>query len=375
MCGEFKKSRCPLTGKKKCPTPPTCEPLDLQHSSDPEFILASEEVVYNHWDPLHRYVYTTPERCEADYVEWTANIPEITCNCKLKWAELVAANPPDFSSHAAFFKWGVDRHNDVNEHLLKPRITIGEARHLHDYPIWCDVEEDIKPPTSDKLIITIAIGRKFQEILELSRPYLQAYAKKCGADYVELTNPTQGWWGLEKFRVKAFQKYYERIAFLDSDLLVRPNCPNLFDIVEPHRIGMHNDSMYNIAGVSANIIGNQTWLGGGRAALLNSQGVYLKSYIEPVCQNSGVVVFSKHHDIWNGMTKPFPRSHCDEQFWVERQAQKYSIQQLTYHFNTQYWFGHGQFQKLKPSAYIIHFSGVPGNKLKLMKDELSTWKE
>jgi hypothetical protein len=233
-------------------------------------------------------------------------------------------------------------------------------------PVWIPTTETIPTPTSKRLIITIAVGDKYGEILELSRPLMEAYAKKCGADFVALTNATQRWWGLEKFRVKQFQKHYDRTIFFDADLLIKPETPDLFEIVDPARIGIHNDNPYNPGG-------NEAWLTSERSALLNSQGVQLADYSEPVCQNTGVVVCSRGHDIWNGMKKPFPMKHCDEQFWIEHQAQRYPIQQLTYKFNNQFWFGE-RFRAQNPSSFIIHFSGCAGrDRLGMMKDELKLW--
>jgi len=88
-------------------------------------------ILPNHWDKLHRYVYTTPEKAEADYLLWQSSIPNINCNCMKSWLELTTKYPPDFSSAEAFFLWGVDRHNDVNVKLGKPILSIKEAYQIH----------------------------------------------------------------------------------------------------------------------------------------------------------------------------------------------------------------------------------------------------
>jgi hypothetical protein len=54
--------------------------------------------------------------------------------------------------------------------------------------IWYPVDEKIQKPTKPNLVITIAIGDKFQELLSISRPLMEAYAAKCNADFVVLEN-------------------------------------------------------------------------------------------------------------------------------------------------------------------------------------------
>jgi hypothetical protein len=325
----------------------------------------------DHWNELHRYVFTTPESCEAFYIDWTIRIPNLGCDCMAHWSELTSIKPPDFSSSKAFFEWGWARHNDVNQRLHAVDgnhlpFSLDDAYAMHYPAVWVDVQEDEHPITSDRLVITLATGDYYQSILDVSRPTIRAYAQKIGADYIELTNKTQTWWGLEKFRVGHFSKQYDRTLYIDADCLVKPGTPDLFEVVSPDRIGFHNDNPYNPGG-------SELWLTSERSALLNSQGVSLRDYGEPVCQNTGVIVMSRHHDIWKGMQKPFPKKHCDEQFWIEYQAQQYPIQQLSYRFNNQYWFG-DRFWNQCPGSYIIHFAACPrDNRLELMRKEISSW--
>jgi hypothetical protein len=107
--------------------------------SNPKQVTQTEPVVTaipitffsDHWDELHRYVYTTPEKAEVDHLEWMTRIPNAKCSCLAEWKRLIALHPPDFSSARAFFEWGVDRHNDVNVLLGKPIFTLKEALQKH----------------------------------------------------------------------------------------------------------------------------------------------------------------------------------------------------------------------------------------------------
>lgn len=76
------------------------------------------------WRELHSY---RPDHWDAEVAErwfkaWLAKVPTYGCACNEHFRSLIAepGKEPDFSSQAAFFRWGVDRHNDVNERLGKP---------------------------------------------------------------------------------------------------------------------------------------------------------------------------------------------------------------------------------------------------------------
>ncbi len=351
MCGQSKDGVCFVTKEADCPTPATSVLPDVIAPVD---------------------ILTEPKVQPVRSLEWPTLVKRIA-NRKVSSDRGVGDTLERLFSYV-----GGRQFKRVME-MLSVECGCGDRQtwlnNAYPYPpVWQPTVETIPKPTSDRLVITIAVGEKYSNILNVSQPLMEAYAKKCNADFIALTNETQRWWGLEKFRVKAFQEHYERILFLDADVLIKPETPDLFEIVDPQRVGMHNDNPYN-PGHPGMEVGNEGWLRAGRSGLLNSQGVFLSSYDEPVCFNSGVVVCSKHHDIWNGMTKPFPQHHCDEQFWIEYQAQRYPIQQLTYRFNNQYWFGE-RFRKQCPVSHIIHFAGCAGlDRLALMKQELKHWTE
>lgn len=323
----------------------------------------------NHWNKLHRYRLDPWDSQQAKefYIGWQKSIPNYGCSCSSDWATLEKKHPPVFDTYDEFFYWGVDRHNDVNKRLGKLQMDHASAYEMHrNLPVWQPVDEPTIYPTSTKLVITIAIGKLYQQILDVSRPTIRAYADKIGADYIELTNETQRWPLLEKFRVGHYTNEYDRTLFVDADCLIKPTTPDLFEIVPEDRIAMINDYHRNPYGDT------DQWMVENRKPLLNSQGVFLPRYDEPVVYNTGVVVCSLHHDIWNGMKKTFPMEHCDEQYWIEYQALKYPIYNLHQRFNNQFWYP--KWSEACKDAYIIHYSGAPNAKrVTMMQEELAKW--
>lgn len=87
-----------------------------------------------------------------------------------------------------------------------------------------------------RLILTIAVGPAFQEIAALTHPLIGAYARQVGADFVSINTATS-LPHLEKFRMADFLGRYDRVLFIDTDIVITGNCPDLFSIVPDGAFG------------------------------------------------------------------------------------------------------------------------------------------
>ncbi len=220
---------------------------------------------------------------------------------------------------------------------------------LIPYAAWIPTTEHISPH-KPRLVITIAIGEAFAKLLELTGPILQRYAADCEADFVALTNTTQQWWGLEKFRIQQFAQAYERTLYVDADVILRDSAPNLFEFVKPGRVAMHDDWLH---------LPSYDWLFAERKAILESQNQPM-DFLETTW-NTGLVLCDREHaSIWDPPTKPFLRSHCAEQLWIENNARQFAFFRLPTELNTQYWMP--RFDELLPKAKIVHLANCPNDK-------------
>ncbi len=95
-------------------------------------------------------------------------------------------------------------------------------------------------------VITIAMGERYQKMGEITHPLMAAYAKKIGADFIildkqKISQTTPHW---EKFQLLDFLEQYDRILFLDTDIFIKKNCPNIFDVVPYAQIGIFNEAPF-----------------------------------------------------------------------------------------------------------------------------------
>lgn len=89
---------------------------------------------------------------------------------------------------------------------------------------------DILPDKhSDLAICVIPANREAAAQLEVTRENIILYANRCGADYIELTGDKAPEWPMSnKYRLKQVIEKYERTLYLDCDVVVKPDAPNIF---------------------------------------------------------------------------------------------------------------------------------------------------
>lgn len=103
---------------------PLMSEIETQLPKEPESIATV-------WANLHTHQYTTPQAAIEFFANWQLTIPDFGCPCREHWAGIVREYPPDFSHAKAFFLWGVDAHNKVNDKLGKPIFSHEEAFNLY----------------------------------------------------------------------------------------------------------------------------------------------------------------------------------------------------------------------------------------------------
>jgi hypothetical protein len=179
---------------------------------------------------------------------------------------------------------------------------------------------------------------------------MRRYAERIGADFVAITDKTQPWAPLEKFRCREILEHYDSIVFLDADVVVHPHAPDL----KVDGVAMFDDH----PGIKQI---NDTWIEPDWNALTESQGVS-KPWNGRIL-NSGVIFCDKANArLFTPPEKPFHATHCAEQFWIDHNADRFGmdVSILQWRWNKQWW--HKDFNSAKFSSHFIHFASSPNRR-------------
>lgn len=323
------------------------------------------------WPALHLYPIRNRQTWDAaaatawltEWVRWS--LPG-GCDCAGHWSNLIKTNPPRFDTPDDFFAWGNEAHNEVNARVDRdgshPPVPLAQATEIWSriaaagQVAWFrPVKDTIK--AGSRLVITIATG-KAREWLRVTEDSMQAYARNWGADFVALKDTTQGWWGLEKFRVHEFAKQYEETLYLDADVLVtKAALADEYWLPQWSSLGMHNEYGY---------LPSASWVKPSWREVAKCLGAYMSPPME-TSLNSGVVYCRREYaDVWHPPKLPIPTSHVAEQVVVGMNFLKFECEthELPEGMNLQVW--NPRFEELLPTAAFVHASGRD-KKLELLK--------
>lgn len=249
----------------------------------------------------------------------------------------------------------------------KPRPNHGKPKHPSG-SIYIPQPRDIQP-TSPYLVLTLATEPAWP-LLELTGPRMERYARRIGADFIAMRDTTQGWFMLEKLRVREYLPHYERVIYLDADVVVAEDCPSLFDVVTKGMIGMHDDwpplSQWGEYFI-------KEW-----ESLMASQGVGRP--FQNHAHNTGVICVDREHlGMYDPPKRPLPECWCDEQSWEQSNVALYGypVFPLPSEYNCQYWETKyksiAEYEEAARKAHIAHVSGCPDNvRMELIRRLLRT---
>src|SRR5262245_29050786 len=96
-----------------------------------------------------------------------------------------------------------------------------------------------------RAIVTIACCVEHEEMARYSHPTFRAYAARLGCDFI-------AWNDYSGHTLPAFKKLdlsslldqYERVLYLDNDILVRDDAPDIFALVPEDRLGIFEEGCY-----------------------------------------------------------------------------------------------------------------------------------
>lgn len=198
------------------------------------------------------------------------------------------------------------------------------------------------------VIVTLASNDHYRSLLVHTLPYMKRYADSIKADLI--TVGTQD----ETLRVPHYQKFkiisdalekYERVAWIDCDVLINKLSPSIFAEVPDDSLGIFNEA---------------PWVGErheqDRKDWMNATGFEIP---QGTYYNTGVMVISRiHKDLFK--IPDVQINHYGEQTFLNQRIieSKMKIHALSHHWNrmtcTFQWMGEEPF-----CSWFIHFAGDP----------------
>lgn len=218
-----------------------------------------------------------------------------------------------------------------------------------------------------KAILTVVSGDKFEKIWQRSEPFFIKYAERCDADLLVLKGtennlPSPHW---IKFSIRdLLKKDYDRIAFVDADIIIRDDAPSLFDIVPEDQFGIFNEGAFTPRNVCI-------------YEVMKVYNVKDFKYDGTTYYNTGVMVASrKHRHIFkvNDDIKPL-RNSFGEQTYLNMKIMLSGEKIFPLHY---------KFNRLsimdritgmsRLDSYLIHYAGDGDKLLEKMDRDIERWK-
>jgi ADP-heptose:LPS heptosyltransferase len=220
----------------------------------------------------------------------------------------------------------------------------------------------------NNIIVTSVIGEKYEAIWKITGPTIEAYTDRINADMIVLSknpHPTTPHW--VKFALHGIlHKMYKRAAWIDADIIIRRDAPDIFEIVPEDKLGVFNEGRFSPRAV----------------ALFEAKRVYkvdLPDWDKVSYFNTGVMVVSQdQRSLFNdpeGILKQ-KYSFGEQTFLNLRiQQRKIKVKELSHHFNRM-----SILDSLtgvsRLASYFVHYAGYGGEDiLGIIQDDLDRWEE
>jgi len=216
-------------------------------------------------------------------------------------------------------------------------------------------------------VVTMAHGSIYDNIIDIVKPYFESYCNNYGFDLVIINKvKIDGCaFNLEKFQIYDLLNKYDRIAYLDADVIVHPNAPNVFDEVPEDMIGAIYDNSHNDKNApSQKSLDEMKTVQSKLGTIPNWNTEYI---------NSGVMVVSKcHQQLFTHpeYRKKFNSKYKDQtllnwnlqkhKFKIHRLDSKFNAMGITGYMN--HHFQYGTYQMPAAEAHFIHFAGNQNRK-------------
>lgn len=217
----------------------------------------------------------------------------------------------------------------------------------------------------NNLILTICVGNTYKEIGDLTHPSIKAYAEKIGADFIAISESscsTPHWQKMIEIK-KALEKY-DRVLYVDTDIIIRDDCPDLFEFVSEDKLAMFNEGKFTERSKELLI------------DTCKAYNIFLPDWDNRYFNTGVMLIPRKYGFIFEKPNKEYSCYYEQTYLNMMFALHKPEIQELHYEFNRMCCMDKLTGEE-RHQSWIIHYAGFPDpNKIKeLIKRDLEKWEK
>jgi len=200
----------------------------------------------------------------------------------------------------------------------------------------------------EKRLIVTRADDKISQLCSITHPILKRYAIKCKADFQIISESGNIHPHYRILKLYNLFNNYDRIAVIDSDVLILRSCPDIFETVPESKIGSIFEDK-----------GSRKFH--RRSLLKDIQKKFVNVGIKEGYINTGVCVFSKlHKDVFKyteGQDLWLDFGQDDVYLRMMIAVHKFDIHELDIRWNFMSMFEESWSNKSRFDAFIIHYAG------------------
>jgi lipopolysaccharide biosynthesis glycosyltransferase len=229
-----------------------------------------------------------------------------------------------------------------------------------------------------RLIFTIVSGSNFSSIAEeLVLPRMRKYAEKVGADFLQISN-SDGYISpfFKRLDIYEFLNTWERVIYLDADIIIKDNASDLFDYVPEDELGLFDETV--LLERDWNHPENVTFLERYNEQLITAgESPLLPNAWNGKYYNTGVIVASTKHKILftpHNILHPIDIPDWDQDYINYLLVLlKMNVFDIGHNFNAIHWWRKCPFLNCTNSnIQFIHAAGNKNRKREVLLEILDT---
>ena len=155
------------------------------------------------------------------------------------------------------------------------------------------------PSKGSRAITTLALGDS-HPLWNVSHPSIEGYARRTGADFVPILGPPLEREALLNTKIQEIYRLlgtYERLVFVDGDMIIHPECPDLFQRVPETSVGATDEGRTDLL-LTSRTMREKVLFNACRHYRVDLEFDDAKSLGKSdsyIFFNSGLMVLSRHH--------------------------------------------------------------------------------